>query len=89
MTVEKPRKTRLFFVDNLRILLIILLVLHHLAITYGHSGEWYYYDGRPDDLTVLLATLFTAVNQAFFLAFFFRFPHSSSETHSYHLIIWP
>ena len=71
MTVEKPRKPRLFFVDNLRILLIILLVLHHLAITYGHSGMWYYLDGRPDDLTVLLATLFTAVNQAFFLAFFF------------------
>jgi surface polysaccharide O-acyltransferase-like enzyme len=32
---------------------------------------WYYLDGRPDDITVLVATLFTAVNQAFFLAFFF------------------
>jgi hypothetical protein len=51
MTTEKPKKTRLFFVDNLRILLIIMLVLHHLAITYGHSGGWYYLDGRPDDLT--------------------------------------
>ncbi len=71
MTNEKPKKTRLFFVDNLRILLIILLVLHHLAITYGHSGMWYYLEGRPDDITVLVATLFTAVNQAFFLAFFF------------------
>jgi glucan biosynthesis protein C len=71
MTTEKPKRTRLYFVDNLRILLIILLVLHHLAITYGHSGMWYYLDGRPDDLTVLVATLFTAVNQAFFLAFFF------------------
>ncbi len=71
MTAEKPKKTRLYFVDNLRILLIFLLVLHHLAITYGHSGMWYYLEGRPDDLTVLVATLFTAVNQAFFLAFFF------------------
>lgn len=71
MTTEKPKKTRLYFVDNLRILLIILLVLHHLAITYGHSGMWYYLEGRPDDITVLVATLFTAVNQAFFLAFFF------------------
>ena len=70
MTTGKPKKTRLFFVDNLRILLIILLVLHHLAITYGHSGMWYYLEGRPDDLTVLVFTLFTAVNQAFFLAFF-------------------
>jgi glucan biosynthesis protein C len=71
MTVEKPRKTRLFFVDNLRILLIILLVLHHLAITYGHTGEWPYLEGRPDDITVLVATLFGLINQAFFLAFFF------------------
>jgi glucan biosynthesis protein C len=71
MTAETPKKPRLFFIDNLRILLIILLVLHHLAITYGHSGMWYYLEGRPDDITVLVATLFTAVNQAFFLAFFF------------------
>jgi glucan biosynthesis protein C len=71
MTNQKPKKTRLFFVDNLRILLIILLVLHHLAITYGHSGMWYYLEGWPDDITVLVATLFTANNQAFFLAFFF------------------
>lgn len=71
MTTEKPKKTRMFFVDNLRILLIVLLILHHLAITYGHSGMWYYLEGRPDDLTNLVATLFTAVNQAFFLGFFF------------------
>jgi hypothetical protein len=58
MTDEKPRKTRLFFVDNLRILLIIMLVR-------------YYLDGWPDDLTFLLATLFSAVAQAFYLAFFF------------------
>jgi surface polysaccharide O-acyltransferase-like enzyme len=71
MTTETPKRTRLFFIDNLRILLIILLVLHHLVITYGHSGSWYYLEGRPDDITVLVATLFTAINQAFFLAFFF------------------
>ena len=71
MATDKPKKTRLFFVDNLRILLIILLVLHHLIITYGHAGMWYYLEGRPDDLTILIATLFTAINQAFFLAFFF------------------
>jgi glucan biosynthesis protein C len=71
MTNEKPKKTRMFFVDNLRILLIVLLVLHHLMITYGHSGSWYYLEGQPDDLTSVVATLFTAVNQAFFLGFFF------------------
>jgi surface polysaccharide O-acyltransferase-like enzyme len=70
-TNEKPRKTRLFFIDNLRIALISLIVLHHLSITYGHSGGWYYYEGQPDDITVLVITLFTLVNQAFFLGFFY------------------
>jgi glucan biosynthesis protein C len=48
-----------------------LLVLHHLAITYGHSGSWYYLEGRPDDLASIVFALFNTVNQAFFLAFFF------------------
>ena len=70
-TNEKPRKTRLFFIDNLRIFLISLIVLHHLSITYGHAGMWYYLEGRPDDITRLIVTLFTAVNQAYFLGFFY------------------
>jgi hypothetical protein len=68
---EKPGKTRLFFIDNLRIFLISLIVLHHLAITYGHAGMWYYLEGQPDDITRLIVTLFTAVNQAYFLGFFY------------------
>jgi hypothetical protein len=71
MTNEKPRKPRLFFIDNLRIYLISLIVLHHLSITYGHAGMWYYLEGRPDDITRLIVTLFTAVNQAYFLGFFY------------------
>ena len=64
-------KARLFFIDNLRIALIVLVVLHHLAITYGHSGGWYYYEGQPDMVTSIVFTLFNAVNQAFFMGFFF------------------
>jgi len=55
-------KVRLYFIDNLRILLITLVVLHHLAITYGHTGGWYYYEGQPDDLTTLVFLLFNAQN---------------------------
>jgi hypothetical protein len=32
----------LFSIDNLRILLTILLILHHLAIRYGGPGSWAY-----------------------------------------------
>ena len=38
---------RLFFVDNLRTFLIILVFLDHLAITYGSPfGSWYYHEGQ-------------------------------------------
>ena len=42
MTNEKPKKTRLFFIDNLRTLLTVVVVLHHLAIVYGASGDFPY-----------------------------------------------
>jgi len=71
VSVKAGTKARLNFVDNLRILLITLVVLLHLSITYGHGGGWYYYEGQPDDLTAILLTMFNAVNQAFFMGFFF------------------
>ena len=67
-TIEK---LELFFIDNLRIALITLVVLHHLSITYGHSGGWYYYEGKPDELTTILFTIFNIINQAFFMGLFF------------------
>jgi len=73
--VQEPDMTKakvhLFFVDNLRIALITLVVLHHLSITYGHSGGWYYYEGKPDELTTILFTIFNIINQAFFMGLFF------------------
>ncbi|MBN1219851.1 MAG: acyltransferase family protein [Anaerolineae bacterium] len=71
VTTTASAQPRLFFIDNLRILLTILVVLLHLSITYGHGGGWYYYEGQPDDLTTILLTIFNAVNQAFFMGFFF------------------
>ncbi|MBN2132338.1 MAG: hypothetical protein JW741_22750, partial [Sedimentisphaerales bacterium] len=40
-------KTRLLFVDNLRTMLIVLVVMVHLSITYGGEGGWYY-EGQAD-----------------------------------------
>ena len=64
-------KVRLFFIDNLRILLTILVILHHLAITYGALGSWPYKEGQPDEITGIVLSLLTAINQAFFMGFFF------------------
>lgn len=65
------KATRIFYIDNLRILLIALVVLHHLSITYGALGSWYYKEAEGDDFTKLFLTMFTASNQSFFMGFFF------------------
>lgn len=62
---------RLFYVDNLRIFLISLVVLHHLAITYGGPGGWYYVENEPDSFSIFPFTLFLASNQSFFMGMFY------------------
>jgi hypothetical protein len=62
---------RLYFIDNLRILLIILVVLHHLAITYGAPGDWYYNESEAGFPEVLFMSMFVATNQSFFMGMFF------------------
>jgi Acyltransferase family len=65
---------RTFFIDRLRVVLTVLVILHHTAITYGGSGGWFYrevHDGGTP--TSLLLTVFCAVNQSFFMGMFFLF----------------
>jgi len=64
-------KRHLPFIDNLRILLICLVILVHLSITYGGSGSWYYKEGRPDELSFALLTFHNAIIQAFSMGLFF------------------
>jgi len=62
---------KLLYINNLRIVLITLIVMLHIAITYGATGSWYYYEHTGDVLSAVLLTLFTAVVQSFVLGFFF------------------
>ncbi len=63
---------RLAWIDNLRVLLTILVILLHLAIGYGAAGDWYYDEpGTVSTVSEVLLTLFVAINQAFFMGFFF------------------
>lgn len=59
--VAAPQTARLDFVDNLRVALTILVVLHHSALSFMGS----------DGLSVGVLTLFTLVNQAYFMGLFF------------------
>jgi glucan biosynthesis protein C len=64
-------KGRLSFIDNLRILLITLVMMVHLSITYGGVGSWHYKDGRADVVSSILLTWHNAVVQAFSMGMFF------------------
>lgn len=64
-------QSRLWYVDNLRIFLISLVVLHHLAITYGAPGGWYYNESQADVPEIIPLAMFVASNQSFFMGMFF------------------
>ena len=69
-TSAKPR-TRLFYLDNLRIYLTILVILHHAALAYGGSGGWAVRDPGVDEISPILLTFFNALNQSYFMSAFF------------------
>ena len=61
-----PRNASL---DHLRVVLTALVILHHTAIVYGGSGGWYW--KQEPDASQRLLLLFNAVNQSYFMGFFF------------------
>jgi glucan biosynthesis protein C len=62
--------TRLRYLDNLRVFLTVLVVLHHAAITYGNIPIWYYNE-PPQDPSGGLLDLLVVLNQTFFMGLFF------------------
>jgi hypothetical protein len=71
---DKTKKPRIFYIDNIRIYLTILVILHHLAISYGGSGDWVIRESdfhSINEITIIIFTLFNIINQSYFMAFFF------------------
>ena len=68
--VQVKATTRLLFIDNIRVFLTILVILHHTMIVYAGSGSFLYTEGREDDITGALGGWFCAVNQAYFMSLF-------------------
>jgi surface polysaccharide O-acyltransferase-like enzyme len=62
--------SRMLFIDNIRVFLTILVLLHHLMITYSGTGDWYYNEGSPDFIASALGGWFCATNQAYFMGLF-------------------
>jgi surface polysaccharide O-acyltransferase-like enzyme len=59
--------SRLFFIDNFRTFLVILVVLHHVALVYGAFTPFYYVE-PPFNLALLVFALF---NQGWFMGALF------------------
>ncbi len=62
---------RLAYVDAARILMTVLVIMVHAAVTYGSLGGWYYQDPVKDQTTAILLTLFAMLCQSFFMGLFF------------------
>ncbi|GAA4700394.1 Acyltransferase family protein [Promicromonospora umidemergens] len=69
-TVARPAAIRLGYVDNLRVLLTVLVLAHHSALTYGALPLWYWTEPSTSPSGVALMLLVVA-NQLYFMGFFF------------------
>src|ERR1700733_7558724 len=63
---------RLLYIDNLRWVMIMLVVSMHAAVTYSHLGSWYYMEDHP--VSVAESGIFATYQvtlQSFFMGFLF------------------
>ena len=54
-------RTRLACFDNLRTVLITMVVLGHLAVTYGADADWYYYESGEVNLLAYALIMMAAI----------------------------
>ncbi len=63
---------RAYYIDNLRVFLTALVIIHHTAIAYGASGGWCYISHNTVKGAQMIGlSSLLAVDQAFFMSFFF------------------
>jgi len=68
---HNSKSPRLAYIENLRILLTALVVIVHLACSYGGPGGWIYIEKGAGFATVLPLTVLNATSQSFFMGMFF------------------
>lgn len=72
MTAVIPeRSKKIFYIDNLKVGLITLVVLQHVLVTYGVEGGWYYTQKTTQAGAVIPMTLLAIISQSFFMGLFF------------------
>lgn len=69
---QSPVAERNAGLDALRAAMVLLVVFHHTAITYGAIGGWFYREASPDgSLGSKLLILMCTVDQAYFMGLLF------------------
>lgn len=69
-TAATKRGPRLLFIDNIRIILICLVIATHCSITYGGPGSWYFVDPTNAPGIPFVLAVIGSFNQSFFMGFF-------------------
>lgn len=69
--VQNQPKSKVVYIDNLKVMLTALVILHHACVTYGGPGSWYYSEKTESAGAIIPMTIFVSTNQAFFMGFFF------------------
>ncbi len=65
-------KERLLYIDNLRVMVVTFVVMHHLAVTYSGFGSWYYFDNpHLDTLSTIWFAFYLSFQQGYFLGLLF------------------
>jgi len=62
---------KIYYLDHVKVLLTVLVILHHSFITYGGPGGWYYRQPTTSQAALIPMAMFVSTNQAFFMGLFF------------------
>jgi glucans biosynthesis protein C len=68
---QSGKTSRMFYIDNLRLLFTFLVILHHVCLTYAAHNGWYFYEYLHDPFTNLVLNIAMAVNRTWVLGCFF------------------
>ena len=61
---------RLYYLDNLKVCLTVLVIMHHAGQAYGDGGEWAYTPSNPAEVLPWIWHFFST-NAAFFMGLYF------------------
>ena len=66
----KPKKKRVYYLDNIKSILTCIVVIHHVGCAFSGNG-WFYMLGQHYNPFIPFATSINSLNQSYFMCLFF------------------